>query len=332
MLQLLDLEQALATAETLAAAAERLTTGEGVSGPAAGHYIAAANEFQNTYAGGFLTKRQHKALIANPRLQIFDHPESFLTCNYDPHTALCNPARGKADATAQRTPSHNRFQSACPNISLTDAHMDLAAAEAERITAEISDGLLPHLIRRRLEQRRQSLNALITDHRTSRIINTPRAPMPDTTPPSLAETIGTALTIAAEAADGGNAEDRTITDAMIRLLAGVPLHSDGQLTIKSLAAEAQLKRHKLTHKHTGIKDLFYALVRSQDHRPRIADRLQEDNDRLREQLATLREEHRRLKDRLATFARVIQVLEVENQGLRSAGPGGVVRPLPRREA
>lgn len=173
MLQLLDLEQALATAETLAAAAERLTTGEGVSGPAAGRYIAAADEYQNTYAGGFLTKRQHKALIANPRLQVFDHPESFLSCNYDPHTALCNPTRGKADATAQRTPSHNRCQSACPNISRTDAHMDLAAAEAERITAEIGDGLLPHPIRRRLEQRRQSLDALIADHRTSRVTNTP---------------------------------------------------------------------------------------------------------------------------------------------------------------
>ncbi len=43
---------------------------------------------------------------------------------------------------------------------------------------------------------------------------------------------------------------------MVRLLIGVPLHSDGQLTIKSLAAEAGLRRNKLTHKHTGLKDLF----------------------------------------------------------------------------
>ena len=160
--------------------------------------------------------------------------------------------------------------------------------------------------------------------------------MPDTTPPSLAETIGTALTIAAETADDGNAEDcaeiRSITDAMIRLLAGVPLHSDGQLTIKSLAAEAQLKRHKLTHKHTGLKDLFYALVRSQDHRPQIAQRLNEDNDRLREQLTSLRQDHRELKERLATFARVIHVLEVENAQLRQAQPGNVVRAFPQRQS
>ncbi|MCJ0875515.1 hypothetical protein [Streptomyces sp. AP-93] len=156
-----------------------------------------------------------------------------------------------------------------------------------------------------------------------------------TTAPALAETIGAALAIAADTASGGNAEDRkeirAITDAMIRLLAGVPLHSDGQLTVKSLAAESQLKRHKLTHKHTGLKDLFYALVRSQDHRPQIAQDLKEDNDRLRGQMASLREDHRKLKERLATFARVIHVLEVENHQLRQAQPGGVVRAFPERQ-
>ncbi|MFE3409574.1 hypothetical protein ACFXMT_14955, partial [Streptomyces mirabilis] len=45
------------------------------------------------------------------------------------------------------------------------------------------------------------------------------------------------------------------------------LHSDGKLTIVSLAAEAGLRRNKLTHKHTGLKDLFYALVRGRDPLP-----------------------------------------------------------------
>ncbi|MEU2238267.1 hypothetical protein ABZ572_02530 [Streptomyces sp. NPDC018338] len=150
--------------------------------------------------------------------------------------------------------------------------------------------------------------------------------------PSLVETIGTALTVATEAR--GTAEDRSevraITDAMIRLLIGVPLHSDGQLTVKSLAEEAQLKRHKLTHKHTGLKDLFHALVRSQYHRPRIAQRLKEDNEQIRGQLASLRDERRELKERLATFARVIHVLEVENDQLRQAQSGVVVRAFPQR--
>ncbi|MBV7701075.1 hypothetical protein [Streptomyces sp. TRM70350] len=51
-----------------------------------------------------------------------------------------------------------------------------------------------------------------------------------------------------------------ITDAMVRLLIGAPLHSDGKLTIVSLATEAGLRRNKLTHKHTGLKDLFYEAV------------------------------------------------------------------------
>ncbi|MDK9498683.1 hypothetical protein QEZ40_003876 [Streptomyces katrae] len=160
--------------------------------------------------------------------------------------------------------------------------------------------------------------------------------MPDTTPSTLAESVGTALTVAAETAGSVNAEDRAeiraITDAMIRLMAGVPLHSDGQLTVKSLAAEAQVKRHKLTHKHTGLKDLFYGLVRSQDHRPQITQRLEEGNGQLREQIASLRQERRELKNHLATFARVIHVLEVENAQLRQAQPGSVVRTFPQRHS
>ena len=127
------------------------------------------------------------------------------------------------------------------------------------------------------------------------------------------------------------AEIRAITEAMVRLLVGVPLRSDGQLTIKSLAEEAGLRRNKLTHKHTGLKDLFYALVRSQEHRPKIADGLQADNDQLRQKLADLRAKHTRLKDQVATYARVIHVLEVENAQLRrQSQPDDIVRPLQRQ--
>jgi hypothetical protein len=127
------------------------------------------------------------------------------------------------------------------------------------------------------------------------------------------------------------AEIQAITQAMVRLLVGVPLHSDGQLTIKSLAHEAGLRRNKLTHKHTGLKDLFYALIRSQDHRPKIADSLQVDNDLLRDKLTDLRSEHNKLKQQLSTFARVVHVLEVENAQLREQSPpGATVRPLQRR--
>src|SRR5487761_1376161 len=136
----------------------------------------------------------------------------------------------------------------------------------------------------------------------------------------IAAAIGDALVQATETTGTSRTEDRAevraITEAMVRLLVGVPLRSDGMLTIKSLAEEAGLRRNKLTHKHTGLKDLFYALVRSQDHRPKIAD---------------LRAEHTRLKAQVATFARVIHVLEVENAQLRAQSQAGdVIRPLQRQ--
>src|SRR5258708_292633 len=59
-------------------------------------------------------------------------------------------------------------------------------------------------------------------------------------------------------------ERKAITEAMQRLLAGKPLRSSGRLDIVTLAEEAGLKRNKLTHKHTDLKDLFNAERRARD--------------------------------------------------------------------
>ncbi|MCX5054759.1 MULTISPECIES: hypothetical protein [unclassified Streptomyces] len=149
----------------------------------------------------------------------------------------------------------------------------------------------------------------------------------------IAETVGRVLAMAAAAANpsrpGDTAEIEAITDAMIRLLVGIPLRSDGQLTVKSLAEEAGLKRNKLTHKHTGLKDLFYALVRVQDARPKIVENLKQKNDELKQKLSRLRTEHDQLRTDCQQLVRVVHVLEIENQQLREgAGGDGVVRVLP----
>ncbi|WP_327580409.1 hypothetical protein [Streptomyces sp. NBC_00145] len=117
---------------------------------------------------------------------------------------------------------------------------------------------------------------------------------------------------------------------MVRLPIGTPLRSDGQLTVKSLAVEAGLKRNKLTHKHTGLKDLFYALVQMQDSRPKAVDGLTRHNDQLKKRISALREERDQLRMDIKQLVRVIHVLEVENRQLRqSAGDGdGIVRVLP----
>ncbi|MFF5781792.1 hypothetical protein ACFY7Y_33365 [Streptomyces virginiae] len=152
---------------------------------------------------------------------------------------------------------------------------------------------------------------------------------------AIAQTVGAVLAQSAALTAPSTTVDadeiRAITDAMIRLLIGVPCRSDGQLTVKSLAAEAGLRRNKLTHKHTGLRDLFYALVRAQDVRPKIADSLKADNDTLRKQVSRLRADRDAQAAQTAQLVRVIQVLELENLQLReSADTTGVIRVLAPR--
>ncbi|MGI5453526.1 hypothetical protein ACQEWB_10205 [Streptomyces sp. CA-249302] len=164
--------------------------------------------------------------------------------------------------------------------------------------------------------------------------------MPVPTTPSaasIAETVGTVLAQTASVARAGRPEDadeiEAITAAMVRLLVGIPMRSDGKLTVKSLAEEADLKRNKLTHKYTHLKDLFYALVRTQETRPKVVDALHHENNELKRKLAKTRLERDQLKDDVKLLSRVIHVLEVENYELRSsADENGVIRVLPMRRA
>jgi hypothetical protein len=143
------------------------------------------------------------------------------------------------------------------------------------------------------------------------------------------ETVGDLLTASLSTAGGrvDADETRAITQAMLRLLIGVPVRSDGKLTIKSLAQEAGLRRNKLTHKHTGLKDLFYALVKTQDAQPVITADLVKENDQLRNTVAELRHTNNELAATIKRFARVVHVLEVENQQLREHATAST-RPTP----
>ena len=122
-------------------------------------------------------------------------------------------------------------------------------------------------------------------------------------------------------------ERRLIRDAMARLLDGDPIRSDGKLTVKSLAAEAGLKRWYLTHKHTDLRDEFYDKVRVQGTIPAAMTRLYEE-------IATLKEAHKRDRAALRAaivekeiYARETQVLALENAKLRKqASARGQVRP------
>jgi hypothetical protein len=167
LLDLLDLEHARTIADTLTDAVDRLSHGEGVSGPAAGRYIAAVGEYRAAQTGGRLTKRQHRALLNNPRLQVFDHEQALLICNYEPTTALCHPSRHN-HRQADRTPSHDRCQARCSNIARTDTHIARVQAEADRLNEEIAEGTNPYPIQQRLRIRHAALLGIIDDHHANR--------------------------------------------------------------------------------------------------------------------------------------------------------------------
>ncbi len=120
-----------------------------------------------------------------------------------------------------------------------------------------------------------------------------------------------------------------IRAAMSRLLSGIPTQSDGKLTVKSLALEAGVKRHLLTHKHTDLKDEFYGRVAAQNgETPEVA--------RLRTELDRLRVTHDRTKSELAdaelrvkALLREVHLLTVENAQL--SAPGGVVSAIRPRQ-
>jgi hypothetical protein len=111
-------------------------------------------------------------------------------------------------------------------------------------------------------------------------------------------------------------ERNAITAAMQRLLAGKPLRSSGALTIVALAEEAGLRRNKLTHKHTDLKDLFYAEVKACNGIPASEIKLRERITALEARIASLRQERDDYRSAAETFARAVHVLTVENDALR----------------
>src|SRR5215210_7709451 len=112
-------EEALAIADRLTAAAERLHDGEGVSGPAKHRYLAGVTAFEQRFGGVVLTRRQGALLRGDPKLRIYDNGDQPLACCYNATTALCHPDRA-SDRAARQTPDRTRCDSRCANIARTD--------------------------------------------------------------------------------------------------------------------------------------------------------------------------------------------------------------------
>ena len=114
----LDVETALAAADTAARLEDRLAAGEQISGPAARCAIAAAAEAPR-FEGRLVTKnftRQATDYLARDGLILFDNPDGCLICVFKRDTALCEPGPG---ATA---PSQHDCRPGCGNAVRTDSH------------------------------------------------------------------------------------------------------------------------------------------------------------------------------------------------------------------
>lgn len=115
---------------------------------------------------------------------------------------------------------------------------------------------------------------------------------------------------------GDDDDRRLIRDAMDRLLAGTPIRSDGKLTVKSLAVEAGVKRWVLTHKLPDLQDEFRDRVRTHGTTPDAMRSAVERAEELDQRLATAQAALRSAEAEVQSYARIIQVLALENEQLK----------------
>lgn len=166
--RVLDIETARSMADYLSDLADRIEHGEGVSGPAARRMIKAAADAKARFEGMFLTPKQAEAVLREPEFHVYDNPEAFLTCNYDPAKALCHPDRSLGSAR-DRPPGTDRCDPACSNVSRTDQHIAGLRGEIARLTEEAACPLNPIPLRRRHNQRIPVLRAILDRHERARI-------------------------------------------------------------------------------------------------------------------------------------------------------------------
>jgi integrase len=168
--RILDIETARAIADYLDQLAERIQRGEGVSGPAARRMIRAVRDARVRFEGKFLSDRMANALLDEPQFHVYDNPEAFLTCNYDPAKALCHIERIGRGPRSQ-PPAIDRCDPACANIARTDTHITQLHQEITRLHGEIADPLTPTPLRERIKQRIAALHAIVDRHQRTRIVH-----------------------------------------------------------------------------------------------------------------------------------------------------------------
>jgi len=156
---LIDLETARATADTIAALHEHLQNGGGISGPAALRAIRAAATAPR-FAGTPITLASARKLLKNEDAMIYDNPHALVLCHYKRDKALCH-RDGVRD-----TPSLDRCVPGCGNIARTDQQ---AAQLRERaLVLESQAEHVPQPVGDRLRASAARLRALADKHDRTR--------------------------------------------------------------------------------------------------------------------------------------------------------------------
>lgn len=137
----LDVETALAAAQTAARLRDAAAAGEKISGPAARRALVGATSIP-AFEGALTTPKAAAKFLARDGLVLFDNPDSFLICAFKRDTALCDPDPG---ATA---PNQFACQLGCGNAIRTDSHAQAAREHADRLDAKAA--LMPEPLGNRL--------------------------------------------------------------------------------------------------------------------------------------------------------------------------------------
>ncbi|ARF59756.1 hypothetical protein B1H19_28730 [Streptomyces gilvosporeus] len=125
----LDVETALAAADTAAHLRDRLADGEKISGPAARRAVTAAAttpRFEGRIVPRTFAKKAAK-FLARDGVVLYDNADAFLICAFKRDNALCEPEPG---ATA---PRQYACQSGCGNTVRTDSHARQLRQRADEI-------------------------------------------------------------------------------------------------------------------------------------------------------------------------------------------------------
>jgi hypothetical protein len=287
----LDIETALAAADTAARLRDRLAAGEKISGPASRRALTAATHVPR-FEGRIVPRTFAKKAadyLARDGVVLFDNPDAHLICVFKRDNALCEPAPGAS------SPNQYDCRPGCGNAVRTDTHARLLRERANQIEQLAAHAPRPHR-HAPADQCRP----------TPRHRRHPRRHRPARRGPRVNQR---------------HEDERTrIREAIDRLLAGQAAASDGSLTVVALAVEADVHRMALLKRHADLKNEFNERVRNETQQiPEAEKRLRETVAQLKTTVMNQKAEIERLRQLVTNLTLASAVLT--QTGASRTGPG-----------